>query len=53
MEGGQEGCTGRATVGARDGARRFEFVTGANVPWVHGTKVVKQPFRDGKRGDAG
>ena len=53
VEGGQEGCTGGATVGARDGARRFGFVTGAAVPCVHGTKVVKRPSRDGKRGDAG
>ena len=53
VEGGQEGCTGGATVGARDGARRFGFVTGAAVSWVYGMKVVKRPFRDGKRGDAG
>ena len=53
VEGGQEGCKGGAAGGARDGARRFGFVTGAAVSWVHGTKVVKRPPRDGKRGDAG
>ena len=46
---GEKGARG----GARGGARRFGFVTGAAVSWWPGTKVVKRPFRDGKRGDAG
>ena len=46
MKGGAKG-------GARDGARRFGFVTGAAVPSWPVKKVVKRPFRDGKRGDAG
>mgnify|MGYP006238912853 CR=1 FL=1 len=42
-----------AKGGVRGGARRFGFVTGAAVSSWPVKKVVKRPFRDGKRGDAG
>ena len=53
MEEGREGCRTVQEGSAGDGARRFGFVTGAAVSWWPGPKVVKRPFRDGKRGDAG
>ena len=53
VEGGREGCRTVQEGSAGDGARRFGFVKGAAVPWWPGPKVVKRPFRDGERGDAG